>query len=260
MAEKKQDAEEIIVTNGGSSSAQALVQTETTKLERIVFAEDVQKPSAELIERYEGILDAYTAKLQERLEHNVQKAMEQGVQVEDAGLEIGEPIGGAYKWWDIYAIGPIQGFGVPPFRPNKIIAGREAAFFLVYVVTNPMLIGGVNPSATTLMAGRPYTLRLESINLTNVAPGPSVAVRSVFPGTPVQAFLLGFRAPNPLQGRPEVLDFSITADVTDNWRQPMAAFATNVLDVDFDPGFPIGRSSFLHLHNEQPLRCLCYRR
>ncbi|MDZ7362578.1 MAG: hypothetical protein ONB46_17920 [candidate division KSB1 bacterium] len=208
------------------------------------------------------LVDKYAAKLKKSIEANSVKSEDEDSETPVANL--GGPIGddlwwGTYKFWDVYAVGPIQ-FGVPPFKPNKIIAGGEDFYFLVYVVTNPLLINGTLPSATTLVAGRPYRLRLETFNLTNGVPGPYAEINSVFPGSPLQAFLFGFTAAEPQEGRAELLEVNVTADVTDNTHQPMAAFATYFLDLDFDPGFPLGPAQSPHMHAEQPLRCLCYKR
>jgi len=107
---------------------------------------------------------------------------------------------------DLIVVGPIQ-LGIPPFKPNKIIAGGEDVFFLSTVATNPLLINGNLPSAMTLMAGRPYRLRLETMNLTNVAPGPFISIPRTFPvGIPAQTFLLGIKLPTPQEGRPELFE------------------------------------------------------
>jgi hypothetical protein len=246
-----------IIIKGGNGNGNVLTMTKTQVHERVAFSEGMKK-SPELIERYLGIVDKYAAKLKKRIEVSALKMDDSEVAMARSAEPSEEGIGG-YKFWDIFAIGPLQ-LGIPPFKPNKIIAGGEDVYFLVYVVTNPLLINGTLPSATTLVAGRPYCLRLETFNLTNGVPGPYAEIHSVFPGYPLQAFLLGFTAQEPHEGRAELLEVNVTADVTDNTHQPMAAFATYFLDIDFDPGFPLGPPESPHLHVEQPLRCLCYKR
>jgi hypothetical protein len=81
------------------------------------------------LERYESIGDAYTAKARERVEQNVGKAIAYAEQDASTNLELGEPISSWYKWWGIFAVGPIQNITYPPFLPHKIIAGGELAFF-----------------------------------------------------------------------------------------------------------------------------------
>jgi len=246
-----------IIIKGGNGNGNVLTMAKTQVHERVGLSEGMKK-SPELIERYLGIVDKYAAKLKKRIDGSALKTDESEVAMARSA-EPGEPWEGGYKFWDIYAVGPIQ-LGIPPFKPNKIIAGGEDVYFLVYAVTNPLLINGTLPSATTLVAGRPYRLRLETFNLTNGVPGPFAEINSVFPGVPLQAFLLGFTAQDPQEGRAELLEVNVTADVTDNTRQPMAAFATYFLDIDFDPGFPLGPPQSAHLHVEQPMRCLCYKR
>jgi hypothetical protein len=76
----------------------------------------------------------------------------------------------------------------------------------------------------------------------------------------VQRFLGMLHFPTPHEGRPEVVEFNITADINDGTGQPMAAFATSIMDVDFDPGYPLGIARGPHFHDERPLRALCYRK
>lgn len=250
----------IAESNGGGNGNEVTVQhVKTAGLERVVLAQGVKQPSKEKLERYLGILDSYAVQLQERIETDIQKADQELRQSQKRGVkaEMGEPYSTAYKWWDIFALGPIQGLSLPPYGPHKIFAGGEPTIFFVFVVTNPMpLMAG--PSATTVMAGKPYKLRLTTMNVTSVNAGPSLEIDSVFPGTPVQGFLFIMNQPTPAQGRPEIVEFNVTADVSSGFSQPMAAFATNIIDVDFDPGFPAGVAQGPHIHVEQPMRCLCY--
>ncbi|GEM_PF-5787463 len=246
---------EDLVVKGGNGNDVAVVKTE--KPQSIYLAEGLKLASAELLERYESILDGYAQKVSTRIEKNLNGALAQA----DRIAKTGEPIGTfGYKFWDVFAVGPVQ-FGMPPFKPNKIVAGGEAVWFLVSVVTNPLPVGPGLPSATQLVAGRPYRLRLQSLNLTNVTSGPAVSFNSIFPGVPSQTFLLGLSFQMPLQGRPELYEINVTADVTDNTQQPMAAFATHMFDIDADPGFPNPvPPQNAHMHIEQPMRILSYRR
>ncbi|NIV91671.1 hypothetical protein GWN42_02425 [candidate division KSB1 bacterium] len=262
-------AEDLVIKTGNGANAGngGQVAAEETKqlVERVAFAEGQQRPPMELLERYESLLDVYAAKFKERMDLNIKQAAfasddGSGVSKEFAEVITQNPVVGFYKWWDLFVFGPIQ-FIPPAARPNKILASGEPVFFITFVVTNPLFIDGLNPpTAQTVMAGRTYNLRLETVNLTNVAPGPTAVINSAFPGvTPVQVFLLGFATPLVAEGRPELLEVNVTADVT-NPLQPDAAFATSILDIDIDPGFPVGPPSGPHLHVEQPLRCLCYRK
>jgi len=241
------------------------------KESHIIFADNVAKPNQELLERYESHLQALTAKFKERIELNAAKYNElRANKSETTHVEVRAETGevitwnlwGRYKWWDIYAAGPYQ--NMPPAgMPAKIIASGELVYFYIYVVTNPLFIDGiVPPSAMEDMAGRQYNLRLETLNLTTGVPGPVVQPPFpwTFPGAfPVQGYIYGFVAPPVAQGRPELLEVNITADVLDPFLR-LAAFASQIWDPTSDPGFPGGVATFPHLKIEQPLRCLCYRR
>jgi hypothetical protein len=252
--------EEIVIESGGNGG-RIVTKEKAPKYERIVFAKGSQPPPLELMERYDSLLDAYTAKFEELMDMNVKKAAELAGQGPYA--ELGEPITvnmfGRYKWWDLFVLGPIQNIFTTP-RPNKIIAGGEWVHFLIFVVTNPLSIDGITPpTATGVMGGWQYRLRLETINLTNVVAGPTVVGTWAFPGFPVQVFLYSFQAPTPAQGQQQLLEVNVTADViSPNPNKCFAAFATSLLDIDSDPGFPVYPPSGPHLHVEQPLRCLIY--
>jgi hypothetical protein len=254
--------EEIVIESGGNGG-RIITEEKAPKYERIVFAKGSQPPPLELMERYDSLLDAYTIKFEELMDMNVNKAAELAGQGSQA--ELGEPITfnlfGRYKWWDLFVLGPIQN----PFttsRPNKIVAGGEWVHFFIFVVTNPLNISGPPPSAMGVMGGWQYKLRLETINLTNVVAGPVVNPPPwIFPGTfPVQLFLYSFLAPTPAQGQQQLLEVNVTADVIGpNPNKRFAAFATHLVDLDSDPGFPLPvPASGPHLHVEQPLRCLIY--
>jgi len=246
--------EELVIKSGNGNDA-AVIKGE--KQSRIFLAEGLKLTSPELLERYETILDAQAKKVNERIESNVNNALA----LAENGAKMGEPSSASYKFWDVFVAGPVQ-FGMPPFKPNKIVAGGEAVWFFINVVTNPLLINGVLPSATTLLAGRPYRLRLQTLNLTNVAAGPALSIDWSFPiGMSAQTFLFGVSFRTPLQGRPELIEVNVTADVTDHTLQPMAAFATHMFDLDVDPGFPLPvPPQGPHMHVEQPMRILSYRR
>lgn len=290
MSAKTQDVKPIIVPNGGNAEpvttatadgglASNLIGNQIH--ERAFLAEGTQRPPMEMIERYLKQMDEFGQTLQRRIEQNAQQQL---VKVGNGGyaprqttspqstsgssVELTDPTtdtiyGVPYKWWDVFAIGPVQGlFATSYVKPHKIFAGGEVAFFFLYVATNPLGINyGPPPSATTVMAGKHYRLRLETLNLTNVTPGPVISIPSIFPGDPnwLQSYLVGFSIPNPLEGRPEIIEVNVTADVV-GWHQPMAAFASAIYDVDRDPGFPLGLAHSPHFHDDIPLRCLCYRK
>jgi hypothetical protein len=255
--------EEIVVANGNGSNGDTLTKAEASTLERVAFAEGLQRPPQELIERYESILSAYAKKIEDRISLNVKKAAVLAEQGGSTSIELGEPISGTYKWWDIFVVGPIQNLTFPPFLPHKIIAGGELAFFLVYVVKNPLPTPGGGPSALTLLCGRKFCLNAELVNLTNVTNGPDIHIKSEFNHNVVQSFVLVLRLNAP-ECYPNLYEINVTADAVDyKCPQPFAAFATRFLDFDNDPNglpFPLDASIGPHIHNEQPMRFLVYKR
>lgn len=248
--------DEIVIESGGDGSR---ILAAKPKLKRVAFAKGMHSPNAELVERYESILDAYTAKLKDRIDLNIKKAIELREKGPQPGLEIAEPYSGPlYKWWDLFVIGPIQNITTPPYLPHKIIAAGEPAFFLVFVVKNPLPSPGPGPSALTLMNGRPFDINAEMVNLTLVADGPDINMPGVFNGAMIQPYLLVFNAPAPAQGKPHLYEVNITLDVNDPFSQPIAGFATTFLDIDVDPGFPVGPPHGWQVKVEQPVRFLAY--
>jgi hypothetical protein len=259
-------ADEIVVSNGNGNGVNggALTKVEAvTTLERVAFAEGVQRPPQELLERYEAILDSYAKKLQDRIELNVKKAQAIAEQGASANIEIGEPISGPYKWWDIFVIGPIQNINCPPFLPHKIVAAGELVHFLAFVVKNPLPTCYCGPSALDLMCGRKFCLNAELVNLTNVTNGPDLHIQSEFNSNVVQAFLFTFKLKAP-ECYPNLYEINVTADAVDKkCPQPFAAFATRILDIDYDPNglpFPLDAAKWPHVHDEQPMRFLVYKR
>jgi len=253
--------DEIVVTNGNGNGG-ALTHVETAPaLERLGFASGLQRPSKELLERYESILEAYTAKVKDQIDQNLKRA-EQG-----ANPELGEPIFPSYyKWWDVFVVGPIQNITCPPFLPHKIVAAGELVYFLAFVVKNPQPIRcgrDCGPSALDLMCGRKFCLNAELVNLTDVTNGPDIHIESEFTSDVVQAFLLTFRLKAP-ECYPNLYEINVTADAVDRkCPQPFAAFATRFFDIDNDPNglpFPLDAWKPPHIHDEQPMRFLVYRR
>jgi hypothetical protein len=258
MIVKSNDVEELVVKNGGNGgNGDVLPKVETSKVERVAFAKGMKRLPVELVERYETILDAYAAKLKDRIDLNIKKATQMAEQ--GTGIEIAEPFSGVfYKWWDLFLVGPFQIITAPPFLPHKVIAAGEPAFFLAFVVKNPLPTPGPGPSALTILNGRPFNLNAEMVNLTTVTDGPDIPIANAFNGAVVQPFLLVFIAPVPAQGKPDLYEINVTLDVNDPFLQPIAGFATTIVDVDTDPGFPTFPASGPHLHVEQPMRFLVY--
>lgn len=277
MANSKESfvPEEMIISGNGNESGNGgdanMAGAENATYKRLAVARGTQVPNKELLERYDSLLEAYAGKLENVIQHQARKASTGVTGDAGAGIELGEVISGGgygpyykgyYKWWDVFVVGPIQNISHPPFLPHKIISGGEYAFFFVFVVKNPLPTPGGGPSALTLLQCRKFQLNAELMNLTNVTNGPDIQINSEFNGRVVQPYLMVFRAPYPKDGKPDLYEINVTADVTD-CPQPFAAFATRILDIDRDPDglpFPLDARKGPHVHDEQPMRFLVYRK
>lgn len=162
--------------------------------------------------------------------------------------EAAEPIsfflGIPYQWWNLMLAGPFQPVApLGPFAPQKIIRHGEPAFLLAAFWRNPApLPFGPNPSAAQIMS--PYTcrLRLEGINLSDVANGPDFVDTFAFgPGNiNIRAIVLPTAAfTPPTDGNPKLWEFNATADILGQGPglPPFAGFATAVYDPDIEPPF-----------------------
>jgi len=264
------DADEIIVSNGngGNGNGGTLTRVEAGKKNiRVAYAKGLKRAPAELVERYESMLDERAARLKERIKANVEKALELATKK----YRTAEPVhdfNPSYKWWDVFVEGPIQDLNLPAFRPHKIIRSNETALFNVYVVKNPNPMYG-GPSALTVLCGRPFRLRAITCNLSTCGCGPSVSVDSAFDFDTVQSFGLVLQFPAAPQGEPDLYEVNVTLDVTDAFQQPDAGFATRLSDIDDDPSmntqFTFPNTQILadiaqppHVHEELPMRFLVY--
>lgn len=210
---------------------------------------------AEILAKAQSVIDSYTSTMMAKVTDHIERRA-QG---------IGEEQSGPYNAFDLAVLSPIQFVSNPPYQPHKIIAGGEFTFVLGYIWTNPTVDiahGFLNPASQQL-SWRPYRVRFEQIDLTNVVNGPDHTVTGTFGGpaaslTPVWWF---FVAPTP-GVNPRLMELNVTADVTVG-AMPWAAFATNFYDVDSDLGFglpflPAMPSTGPGWRNGQPLRYLVY--
>lgn len=203
---------------------------------------------SDLTARVENYLDGLAAQSRRRT------SPERGA----GGQEIGEPTHFGYVYWDLITIAPIQFIGLPPYQPSKIIASGEAALLLAVLFINPAS-NIFNPiSATTILGGRQFRVRFEQIDLSNVANGPDFTFTGTFPSPApvISLFPVFFVAPSP-GPNPQLIETNVTADITD-LAQPFAAFATNHLDLDEDPGFLGIPPVPPQLQHDIPLRYLVY--
>ena len=154
--------------------------------------------------------------------------------------DIGEPTVGPYVAFDVAATSPIQFTGMPPYQPSKIIADGEPAFLAALIFTNPLVdvLHGFAIPASVQLGGRTWRLTLDQFNLTTGTLLPKQVKVGVF-GSPADMLTLEIftlTTPNPGPD-PWLIEANVTLDIV-NPGQPYAAFATDFLDVDNDPGFP----------------------
>jgi len=201
-------------------------------------------------------MDNYLGRLKKQTDAYVNRMAEP---TDSAALKAGAPVTFlGYQYWNLLTIGPIQFFGNPPWRPNKIIAAGELTLLLGVVWVNPAPDPGGGIPGTVALGGRPYRIRFETINLTNVTNGPDATFAGVFPPVPGIHLFPWFFVPGDPGPNPYLLQTFLTADIT-QMAQPFAAFGTWHLDVDTEPTF-LGRpAQGPHWDFDAPCRYLVYR-
>lgn len=173
---------------------------------------------------------------------------------------IGEPTVGPYVAFDVVTTSPIQFGGPPPYQPSKVIAAGEQAFIVAFIFVNPTVnipLGWAVP-ATVQLGGRTWRMTLDQGNLTTGGILPQQVVTAAFssPAATITPVVFSLATPNPGPD-PALIEANVTVDIVDP-AQPYAAFATNFLDIDNDPGFlgvPASAAGFRH---ELPNRYLIY--
>ncbi len=182
-------------------------------------------------ERARAWADGYTARLQQSVDRYT-AALQPA-----PGPRIGEPTVGSYVAFDIWATTPIQFGGPPPYRPGKIIAAGEWALIFAALFVNSLvdIPRGFAVPPTVQLGGRTYRVRMEQIDLTNVADGPDDTRQATFTApAPVITPLFFWFMPTDPGPNPRLVEANFTADIV-GMAQPYAAFATEILDVDETP-------------------------
>ncbi|MGH3197479.1 MAG: hypothetical protein ACRDOH_21935 [Streptosporangiaceae bacterium] len=214
------------------------------------------------LERATQWANEYAARLTERTMSRLAEVAghSNGVQAHIGEPTTGSPATGFYVAFDVAATSPIQFGGPPPYQPSKVIAAGEPAFIVAFVFVNPAVsipLGWAVPASVQL-GGRTWRMTLDQGNLTTGTVLPRQVVSAAFGSaaatlTPV---VFSLATPNPGPD-PWLIEANVTVDIVDPG-QPYAAFATNFLDVDNDPGFlfvPPASAGFRH---ELPNRYLIY--
>jgi hypothetical protein len=179
------------------------------------------------------------------------------------GPAIGEPTVGAYVAFDVACTSPIQFSGLPPYQPSKIIAAGEDAFIVAFLFVNPTVdvASGFAIPPTTQLANRNFRVKLEEMNVSDVTVGGN-AVNGLQTGTfgaPADAltFFVFQLSPGDPGPNPKLFEANVVVDI-DGAVQPYAAFATNFLDIDDDPGFLFVPPTPPGFRHETPNRYLVY--
>ena len=214
------------------------------------------------LERATTWANEYAARLTERTMSRLAEVAGQsnGVQAHIGEPTTGSPATGFYVAFDVAATSPIQFGGPPPYQPSKVIAAGQSAFIVAFIYVNPTVnipLGWAVPASIQL-GGRTWRMTLDQGNLTTGTVLPHQVTGGTFatPAATVTPVVFSLATPNPGPD-PWLIEANVTVDIVDPG-QPYAAFATNFLDVDNDPGFlfvPPASAGFRH---ELPNRYLIY--
>lgn len=214
------------------------------------------------LERATQWANEYAARLTERTMSRLAEVAghSNGVQAHIGEPTTGSPATGFYVAFDVAATSPIQFGGPPPYQPSKVIAAGEPAFIVAFIFVNPTVnipLGWAVPASIQL-GGRTWRMTLDQGNLTTGTVLPHQVTSATFatPAATLTPVVFSLATPNPGPD-PWLIEANVTVDIV-NPGQPYAAFATNFLDIDNDPGFlfvPPASAGFRH---ELPNRYLIY--
>lgn len=186
----------------------------------------------DLMEAYQAMCDNVKNAVAERVVANLHRGSGEGI-------EIGTRFG-AYEVVDIMSISPWKPGLLPPFVniPHKIVAAGELIVHFAVLFVNPLPGSGGTPTGRMQLGSRDYRVSFNLLNVTAGAPvltaayvgtfGARAPVVSVWPLGVIHAA----SGPNP-----QLYELNVTFDCADP-AQPYAAFSTQWLDIDSDPGFP----------------------
>jgi hypothetical protein len=226
--------------------------------------EETRAPQKEVVIEAQQV--AVSAEVSQKAQVFIEKMVNQlRTQTEDyimrtaTSIEAGTPVIAGYQYWNCLTVGPIQFIGNPPYLPNKIVSAGDPALMLGLVWVNPAPGPGASLPGTTVLGGRNYRIRFESLNLSTVSNGPDATFTGTFgsPAAIVTPFVWWMPTPDP-GANPSLHEVNLTADITLGG-QPFAAFSTWHYDLDEEPGF-LGRPTMSsHWQFERPARFLIYR-
>jgi hypothetical protein len=223
------------------------VTTATRNAREVTVSKSVMEQAAAAAESAMRERSAYdiAAEIEARVQAKLDAAKE--------GLERAE----LERWWDIWAIGPIQPtIGTGPVQPGCVVKQGEVAYAVSILVLNPFLpLPGPSNAAKLLSDfGLPYEVSFQTSNLTSMVPaGNDVQAANFVPGTYVYVNVT--QLPSNLLGMHEtnILARIEGAGVPASAPQ-FGGFATAILDLDgpglFGPGAGVNFN--------QPIRYVVY--
>jgi hypothetical protein len=225
---------------------------------------DLEKVAKPVLDQ---VVENLTRQTEKYTQHQINQAKKRAV---NDRAEIAEPItdpfAGPYPYWNLLMVGPFQPGPVPggPYLPHKIIRAGESAFMIGVIWRNPAPVNWFppGPSAAVLTAAFNFSVRFETMNLTTVTNGPDFGPFNFAPigMNPITAFVVPISFPAPPDGRPDLYEINMVADVTGPVAGlPFAGFATWHVDPDHEPPFLLVPSAAPALQHDIPARLLVYK-
>jgi hypothetical protein len=224
--------------------------------------DEVEKHVEALEQAWEAKLVAQTQQYTRRAEELARMRGTDGTEEPEIAEPISLPPGlPPYPWWNVLLAGPFQPGIAPdpslppgPYLPHKIIAVNEPSFMIAAIWRNPAGIdwNGTNPSAANVMSAFNLSISFETCNLTSCTNGPDFGPFEFAPLGPgvvtwVRLIFPAGTFPVPAQGRPNLYEMNMTADVSGPVAGlPFAGFATWVYDPDLEPPIWPPRLPFPH--------------
>lgn len=158
------------------------------------------------------------------------------------------------NWWDIWALGPVQPIGNPPFSPGCVVKAGEAAYAVAVLVLNPFQpVGPTN--AADLLSGfaLPYEIQFQTGNLTTMAPAGAVVTGGAFVPS-LYVYVAVAALPTATPGMYETNILARIMDAGGGSAPHFGGFATAILDLDSAGLFgPAAGVNF-----NQPIRYVVY--
>lgn len=202
--------------------------------------DDTRAHAEDVMQGYRDRLMNWTESYPHREEEYVTRMQAAGLMPDAGGPspQIGGPIlPGGYQYWNTLTAGPFQLFGNPPYRPGKIIAGGELAFFIAVIWVNPNNSPGGGLPGTVVLGSRGYNAFFDTFNVSDVTNVTNFTVNDAFSGpADVVTLIPWFFVPPDPGPQPKIFETSFAVDIVEPG-QPFASLATWHIDPDLEPGF-----------------------